>query len=250
MRGRVALITGADTRGMGRAIAFGLAWEGAAVALGYHTRPERGERAAAGIRHVGGSAEAVRLDVTSAASVKLAFNDVERMLGLVDCLVCCAAVIERERVVESTDVSVAGQVAVNVEGTLRVNREFVSRLLAAGRPGSIVNVGSITRTVAGAGMPTYAATKGAIWSMSRALAGDLAGHGIRVNTVSPGSFLTDFNRHLLNRPGATEERARSVPLGRIGRPRDIVGAVVFLASDAAGYVTGADIRVDGGRSVV
>lgn len=249
MIGRVSLVTGADTRGMGRAIAFGLAREGSAVALGWHLRQHGAERAAEGIRRVGGLAEAVRLDVTDPDSVIAAFDRSERALGLVDSLVCCAGVIERASVVETTEESLAAQLAVNIAGTFRVNREFVSRLVAAEKPGTIVNIASVVREVAGAAMPAYAATKGAIWSMSRALALDLAEHSIRVNSISPGSFLTDFNRDLLSQPGALESRANSVPLGRVGRPRDVVGAVLFLAGSASNFVTGEDIRVDGGMTL-
>ncbi len=233
----VALVTGA-AGGIGRAIAQRLADAGHVV-VGGDLAPPASE--------TDGPHEGivdVHLDVTDDDSIAAALTTATE-LGELRTVVNCAAVLSAARTPNLTDSQLDHQIDVNLAGTIRVCRAVTDRL---GSGGSIVNIGSISATLGGApGVGVYAATKAGIEGFTRALACELGPRGARANVVSPG-FVDAPMAGLLRSDPDTEARiVASVPLRRLGRPDEIAEVVEFLASERASYVSGATVRVDGGR---
>lgn len=238
--GRRAFVTGAG-RGIGMAAAAALAQAGAHVTLCARTKAEI-EAVAAALRDDGGSAETLVLDVLDFAAVKqeLAFRPAH------DILVNNAGT---NRPKHFTEVSIEDYDAIlglNVKAAFFVAQGFAARLLEAGRPGSIINMSSQMGHVGGPNRTLYCASKWALEGMSRAMALDLAPHGIRVNTVAPTFIETQMTAPYFE---DTEFRASvlaKIKLGRIGQVEDLMGAILYLASDASALVTGTSMLVDGG----
>jgi NAD(P)-dependent dehydrogenase (short-subunit alcohol dehydrogenase family) len=247
--GRVAIITGAG-RGIGAATAGLAAQRGYAVCVNY----QRNEAAARGvverIQAGGGKAIAVAADVAKEADVVRLFETVDWELGTVTALVNNAGILERQMRVESMDGERIRRVLdTNVVGSFLCAREAVRRMSTnrGGQGGSIVNVSS---GAARWGSPDeyidYAASKGAVDSMTVGLSKEVAAEGIRVNAVRPGLVLTDIHA-AGGEPGRVERLKGSVPLGRGGMPEEVAHAILWLLSDEASFVTGAFIDVSGGR---
>ncbi|WP_406010788.1 2,3-dihydro-2,3-dihydroxybenzoate dehydrogenase [Streptomyces sp. NBC_00637] len=251
--GRFALVTGAG-RGIGAAVATALVEEGARV-LATDLDP-------AGVRSLAarypGRLTAQALDVTDAAAVESLFDTAEREAGPVDIVVNVAGILRSSEVVELTDEDWAATFAVNTDGVFHVSRAAARRMTERGA-GSIVTVASNAAGVPRAGMAAYAASKAAAVMFTKCLGLEVAARGVRCNTVSPGSTLTDMQRALWN--GDAEAAARRVvegdlathrtgiPLGRIAEPSDVADAVVFLVSDRARHITMHDLYVDGGATL-
>ncbi|MEX2517848.1 MAG: glucose 1-dehydrogenase [Paracoccaceae bacterium] len=239
----VSIVTGA-AQGNGRAIAIGLAAAGSQVVC-CDVQAESVAAVAAEIRASGGEAMALTLDVTDMAGCLAAATAVEAEFGLAEILVNNAGIIRRTPPdADSFAEDWRAIMAVNATGTMQVIRAFLPQLRKT--QGRIVNLGSIMSIAAGPGQAAYAASKGAVLQLTRALAHDLAPDGIRVNAIAPGVIDTPMTVVTRENPEAIGRFMAHTPMRRTGKPEELVGPVLFLASDASSYVTGALLPVDGG----
>jgi NAD(P)-dependent dehydrogenase (short-subunit alcohol dehydrogenase family) len=249
MQGRVALVTGASS-GIGRATALALAREGAAVALMALPGPEL-EAAAADCRAAGAETVAHAADVGDSDAVAAAFKEIEHHLGPIDAVFNNAGISIVAPITDTTDEQWQRLLHTNLTGNFVVAREAARTMVAQGR-GAIVSTASELALIGEAGYAGYTATKGAILAMTRALAAELAPHGIRVNAVCPGPIdtpLLDGDYATAEDPQAARaEGERSMAMGRLGHPEEVARVVVFLLSDESSFVTGAHYVVDGGRT--
>lgn len=241
-------MTGAS-RGIGRAIAIELGRAGVHVAINYHSAVDDALSAASEIEAAGGSAIAVGADVAKPDAVVTMVDYVEKALGPIDILVNNAGVVRRTPFLDITLEEWDSVINTNLRGYFIVGQAVSRRMVALGTKGCIINIGSRSARIAKPNLTHYEASKGGTTMLTRAMALALATHGIRVNQIDPGLIVTDLNRRDLEDPAQLAERLRRVPLGRVGTPTDIVGAVLFLASEDAGLVTGASVAIDGGSTV-
>jgi 3-oxoacyl-[acyl-carrier protein] reductase len=240
MSAGVAFVTGAS-KGIGRACAHALAAAGHPVAVGYASDSDGGAKTAA---DVGGLA--VHIDVTDPASVDTAFTTVEDALGPVTVLVNNAGVTADGLVLRMSDDQWGSVIRTNLDGAFHCTRRALPKMVRA-RGGRVVTVGSVAGILGNAGQANYAAAKAGLVGLTRAVAREVASRNITCNLVAPGPVATAMIAGLPEERRA--ELARSVPLGRMGTPEDVAAVVAFLCSDAAAYVTGAVVPVDGGLSM-
>jgi NAD(P)-dependent dehydrogenase (short-subunit alcohol dehydrogenase family) len=244
--GRVALVTGASS-GLGRQFAATLARAGATIAVAAR-RADKLAATVADIEAFGGHAFAVAMDVTDLASVRAAFDAIEAKQGPADVIVNNAGVAVSRPLLEQTESDWDDVVDTNLKGAWLVAQEGARRLVAARQSGAIVNVASITgERVAGAVAP-YCASKAGLIHLTRAMALELARHGIRVNAIAPGYVQTELNRDFLASDAGQRLMAR-IPQRRFGRAADLDGPLLLLACDAGAYITGSVITADGGHLV-
>ncbi|CAN5684642.1 3-oxoacyl-[acyl-carrier-protein] reductase [soil metagenome] len=239
---RVALVTGASG-GIGAATASALASAGHPVAVGYRSGEEAAQQVVAQIAAAGGTALAVHVDVTDPTSVDAAFSTIEAELGPVAVLVNNAGATADGLFLRMSAEQWRAVLDTNLDGAFHVTRRATPKMVRA-RWGRVVNVSSVVGLLGSAGQANYAAAKAGLVGLSRSLARELGSRGITVNVVAPGPIATD----MLAATGddRTEALAALVPVGRIGQPEEVAAAVAYLCSDAAAYVTGAVLPVDGG----
>lgn len=243
---RVAIVTGA-ARGLGRALAHGLAKHGACVVV-CDINIDGANATAASIQNAGGKATCKHVDVTDAASCDALVRHAFSVFGRVDVLVNDAAIDIVESFETITDEAWRRVVDTDLEGVMHMSRAVVRHMLERGGGGSIINISSIASAIAIPGLGAYSAAKGGVNQLTRVMAVDLAAHGIRVNAIAPG-YLDNIMEGLgaEHAKPETERRIETrTPMKRRARLDELVGPVVFLASDAASYVTGAVLFVDGG----
>ncbi len=238
--GRRALVTGAG-RGLGLACAAALAEAGAEVWLAARSAAEV-QATAEAIRARGDRAHALVLDVTDTAAVAAVINE----LGPFQVLVNNAGTNRPKPFEDVTEDDVDAMLALNTKAAFFVARAVASGLKKAGLPGSIVQMSSQMGHVGGVHRSIYCATKHALEGMSKALALELGPHGVRVNTVCPTFIDTPMTHDWLATPTFRQQVLDKIPMARVGRVEDVMGAVVFLASDAAALITGSALMVDGG----
>lgn len=242
--GRVAIVTGAS-KGIGAAIAKGLADAGASVAVNYASSREGAEQTVAAIEMAGGHAIAVQGDVSRADDARRIVDQTVTAFGSLDILVNNAAVFDFHALEKIGDDDFHSQFNVNVLGTLLMTQSALAHL---GRGASIVNVGSAGILTPGPGSTVYAASKAAIDTMTQCWAVELGPRGIRVNGIRPGATETEGNHRLgtMSDPAMVQMLIDRTPAGRFGQPGDIAPTVVYLASDDAAWVTGEIVNVAGG----
>lgn len=248
LENKVALVTGGG-RGIGRAIALGLAKEGADVAISYVSHPDEAAETVAAIQALGRQALAVRADSRVKADVDNLVAETVRTFDRLNILVNNSGVTSFTPFLEVTEEEYDRVVDTNMKGYFLVGQAVARQMVKQGG-GKIVNIVSEAQQKALPNLSHYCASKGGAWMLSRGMALDLAKDKINVNIVAPGPTITDMNRERLKQPGEVEKRITRIPWGRMGNPEDMVGAVVYLASAEAENVTGACIAVDGGTTIV
>jgi 3-oxoacyl-[acyl-carrier protein] reductase len=240
MAGRVALVTGAS-RGIGRAVALGLAARGATVLAA--ARGDHAEAVAAEIVGRGGRAEAVALDVTDDARVAALVADVVGRLGRIDVLVNNAGITRDQLMLRMKREDWDAVLATNLTAAYTCAQAVLKPMIKQ-RAGRIVNLTSVVGQAGNAGQANYAASKAGLVGFTKALALEVASRNITVNAVAPGLIDTDMTRALGQ--GSQDAWTERIPLKRLGTPEDVAAAVVFLASDEAAYITGHVLAVNGG----
>ena len=245
IKDKVALVTG-GSRGLGRAICMGLAAEGVKVAVNYHSSATKAEKVVEEIKtKYKTEVIAVQADVSKSEQVRQIFEQTEEILGPLDILVNNAGTWPTAYITDMSEEQWDTTVDINMKGPFLTCRRAVQRWLETGRTGRIINISSQAAFYGSTtGHAHYAASKAGLVTLTKSLAREVAAKGICVNAVSPGFMATDMSRDEFRKN--KKQYLKRIPLGRIAEPEEIANMVVFLASDRAGYVTGATMDVNGG----
>ena len=237
---KVAIVTGAS-RGIGRAIAFALAAEGANVAVNYASSSEAAEQVVTKIAEMGANAVALRADVSKADEVNVLIKAVADKWGRVDILVNNAGITRDNLLLRMKPEDWQAVIDLNLTGIFLCTRA-ASKMMLKQRSGRIINIASVAGQMGNPGQANYSAAKAGVIGFTKTVAKELASRGITVNAVAPGFIATDMTEEL-----SADEILKYIPLGRYGQPEEVAGMVRFLAADpAAAYITGQVFNVDGG----
>lgn len=247
LEGRRALVTGGSS-GIGAAIALALGEAGAKVAVTYRTHPEGADEIVRRIQAQKTEALALEADVSDPDAVKEVFGRMEQAWGGIDVLINNAGVDgEHAFAWEATPEAWRKVIEVNLFGAFYCAREALQRMVPR-KQGVIVSISSVHEVIAWSGYSAYAASKAALGMMTKTLAQEAAPHGVRVLAIGPGAIKTPINKAVWGDPTSLKDLLEKIPLGRIGEPEDIARMVVVLVSDAASYLTGQTVFVDGGMT--
>ncbi|MBI2941949.1 MAG: glucose 1-dehydrogenase [Chloroflexi bacterium] len=249
LAGKIALVTG-GSRGIGRGISLALAEAGADLIVHYVRHADAAREVVAAAQQHGRRAVATQADLADSAAARRMVEESLAACGRIDILVCNAGSHRRTPFLEIGDDEWDWVLDLDLKAPFVVGQAVARSMIERGIAGRIVNIASISATEALPELTHYQCAKAGVWMLTRGMALELAPHGITVNSVSPGLTRTDLTRRVTGDPDALGRRLSRIPLGRLGEPADIAGAVVFLASDAAGWITGSNILVDGGTSVL
>ena len=242
---RYALITGAS-QGLGLALARGLARHGATVIMNARN-VARLENAVQSLRTEGLSAHPLPFDVTDPAAAQAAIDRAESDFGPIDILVNNAGIQHRGPLDQFPLDQWDALIHTNISSLFYVSKPVATHMIARGR-GKIINIASVQSELARPGIAPYTATKGAVRNLTRGMATDWARHGLQINAIAPGYFRTELTQALVENPEFTQWLTQRTPAARWGDPEELVGAAVFLASDASSFVNGHTLFVDGGMT--
>jgi 3-oxoacyl-[acyl-carrier protein] reductase len=245
LAGKIAIVTG-GSRGIGRATSIALAQAGALVLVNYRSNEAAARETVRVIEDAGGQAELVAFDVADPDSVDRSIKEALRRHGRIDILVNNAGISIDQLLLRVSAKDLAMTWATNVNGAVYCAKACIRPMMKK-RWGRIINLSSVVAESGNAGQAVYASSKAALLGLTRSLAREYASRGITVNAVSPGFIETDMTSDLPE--AARQGIVDQTPLGRIGRPEEVAAAVVFLASEEAGYITGQVVRVNGGMHV-
>lgn len=248
LSGKVAIVTG-GCRGIGFAIAEGLASAGATTVIA-DILAEQAEKSAETLRAQGLKARSLFVDVTKRPSVQQMVTETLREFGQIDILVNCAGILLRKPIEEVTDEDWSSMMDVNLRGVFFCS-QVVGVEMIKRKQGKIINISSNILQVLQPLRGVYAVTKAGVSHLTRVMGLEWAPHHINVNAIAPAPTLTDLNKpYFAENPEDLAKRIQSIPLGRLGNPRDYVGMAIFLASQASDFVTGQTIFVDGGSNLI
>lgn len=248
LEGKTVLVTGAST-GIGAAAAIGAARHGADVVINYHSRDNDAEAVIAAIEATGRRGLAVKGDVADASTATEFVAKAVEAFGKVDVMVSNAGICPFHSFLDMPVETVQRTMQVNLLGGYFMVQAAANQMVNQGQGGAIVAVSSISALVGGEFQTHYTPTKAGLHSLMQSTAIALGKYGIRCNSVLPGTILTEINKEDLADEAKRKYMEGRVPLGRLGQPEDMIGPIVFLASDMAQYVTGAALLVDGGAFV-
>ncbi len=240
--GKVAIITGAS-RGIGRSVAIDLAKAGAKVVINYAGNTAAAEEVQRIIAENGGQAILAQADVSSAEAVEAMVKETVSAFGRIDILVNNAGITRDTLLMRMKETDWDAVINTNLKGIFNCTKA-VSRIMMKQKSGYIVNMSSVVGLMGNAGQSNYAAAKAGVIGFTKAMAKELAPRGITVNAIAPGFIATDMTAVLSDQ--VKEELAGKIPLGRLGDPKDVAQAVLFLVSGSADYITGQTLNVDGG----
>ncbi len=242
LSGKVALVTG-GSRGIGRAIAIRLAAEGAKVAVNYAGNKAAAEEVKAIIEKQGGTAHLIQADVSDASAACEMVERVHAELGGLDILVNNAGITRDTLLIRMRDEDFDAVIGTNLKGVYACTKA-AAKIMTKQRSGRIVNLSSVVGEIGNIGQTNYAAAKAGVIGFTKAAAKEFAARGITVNAVAPGFIDTDMTAVL--KDSIREKLIENIPLGALGKPEHVADAVIFLVSDAASYITGQTLNVDGG----
>ncbi|WP_395095027.1 3-oxoacyl-[acyl-carrier-protein] reductase [Armatimonas sp.] len=248
LAGKIAIVTGAGRggRGIGRGIALALARAGANIVITARTRIADAEAVAEAVREMGCTALAIQCDVSEAASVESLFATVKEQLGRVDILVNNAGITRDTLLLRMSEEDWDGVLDANLKGTFLCTRA-AAKIMLKQKFGRIINITSVNGQVGSPGQANYSASKAGMIGFTKSVARELASRNITVNAVAPGFIDTQMTDFVSG--DSREKLLEKIPLGRFGSVEDVGAAVAFLASDAASYITGQILTVDGGLTV-
>lgn len=247
LNGKLALVTG-STRGIGKAIALALANAGADVIIHGRKMSEAAKETAEELKKAGHFAGFIPADMNSVEEIENMYVKIEKDFGKLDILVNNAAALTRVPFMEMTVNDWDFLMETNARGYF-LSTQSAAKLMIKNRFGRIINISSISQYVASKNRVHYCASKGAIGMLTKGAALELAEYGITVNEILPGSIHTDFNNDVLSNPEFYKQKQAAIPCGRLGKAEDISGAAVYLASDEASYVNGAELVIDGAMTI-
>ena len=245
LTGKVALVTGAG-RGIGRQIALTLAAQNAFVIVNYNGSKDKAEETVSEIKAAGGDAVSYKCNVSDFEECQQMITAIIKEYKHIDILVNNAGITRDGLIMKMSEDDYDAVLDTNLKGTFNTIRHM-SRYFLKQKSGRIINISSVSGILGNAGLANYSASKAGVIGLTKAVARELASRGITVNAVAPGFVDTDMTDALSD--SAKENLISQIPLGRTGKPQDIANAVLFLASDAAGYITGQVLSVDGGMAI-
>ena len=245
LQGKRALITGGD-QGIGRGIALRFAQEGADVVIGYRSHQENAAQTVSDLRAQGRKADAIQIDVSETPALYEFHRKAVTAIGPLDILVNNAGIERRAEFLQATEEDYDLVLAVNLKAPFFLSQIFARDLVAAGRPGRIINISSVHEELPFPNFASYCAAKGGLKMLCRDLAIELAPYKITVNNIAPGAIKTPINEKVLSDPSKLNPLLENIPLKRIGLPEDVAGSAAFLVSADADYITGTTVLVDGG----